>query len=62
LVGQGDNAVDFNIVTKSKALQAGEVYTFPEMVGQILSSGTFISTIANTADAVNIRVSGREIS
>ena len=62
LVGQGDTATGFNTVTKSKSLQAGEVYTFPEMVGQILSSGTFISTIADTADAVNIRVSGREIT
>jgi hypothetical protein len=62
LVGQGDTATGFNTITKSKSLQAGEVYTFPEMVGQILSSGTFISTIADTANAVNMRVSGREIS
>lgn len=62
LVGEGDTAAGFNTVTKSKSLQSGEVYTFPEMVGQILSSGTFISTIADTADAINIRVSGREIT
>lgn len=62
LVGDGDTAAGFNTVTKSKALQANEVYTFPEMVGQILSSGTFISTLADTANAINIRVSGREIT
>ena len=62
LVGQGDTADGYNTVTKSKSLAPNEVYTFPEMVGQILSAGTFISTIASAADAVNIRVSGREIS
>ncbi len=62
LVGQGDTAAGVNIVTMTKALQPTEVYTFPELVGQILNSGTFISTVASAADSVNIRVSGREIS
>lgn len=51
-----------NLITKSKTLQASEVYTFPELVGQILSPGDFISTIAGTASAINIRVSGREVT
>ena len=62
LVTQGETAANKNIITKTKSLAASEVYTFPELVGQILPSGGFISTIANTADAINIRVSGREIS
>lgn len=51
-----------NLITKTKTLQASEVYTFPELVGQILSPGDFISTIAGTASAINIRVSGREVT
>jgi hypothetical protein len=37
-------------------------YTFPEVVGQVLNSGGFISTIAGTASAINIRASGRVVS
>jgi hypothetical protein len=50
------------LITKTKTLQASEVYTFPELVGQVLGSGDFISTIAGTASAINIRVSGREVT
>ena len=62
LVTSGDTAGNQNLITKTKTLQAGEVYTFPELVGQVLMSGGFISTIAGTASAINIRVSGREIT
>ena len=48
--------------TEWKGLQFGEVYTFPELVGQVLASGGFISTIAGAADSINMRVSGREIT
>jgi hypothetical protein len=43
-------------------LQAGETYTFPEIVGQILAPSGFISTIAGTAAAINIRASGRQVT
>lgn len=51
-----------NLIVKAKSLAASETYIFPELVGQILPSGGFISTIAGTASAINMRVSGREIS
>jgi hypothetical protein len=62
LVTNAGSAGDANLITKTKTLQASEVYTFPELVGQVLSSGSFISTIAGTASAINIRVSGREVT
>ena len=62
LVAVSGSAGNTNIITKTKALQAAEVYTFPELVGQILNPGDFISTIAGTASAINMRVSGREIT
>ena len=51
-----------NLITKTKTLQPSEVYTFPELVGQVLNPGDFISTIAGTATAINMRVSGREVT
>jgi len=62
LVTSADTAGNQNLITKTKTLQAGEVYTFPELVGQVLAAGGFISTIAGTASAINIRVSGREVT
>jgi hypothetical protein len=62
LVTSGDTAGNQNLITKTKALAASEVYTFPEIVGQVLIAGGFISTIAGTATAINIRASGREVS
>ena len=62
LVTTAGSAGSSNLITKTKTLQANEVYTFPELVGQVLGSGDFISTIAGTASAINIRVSGREVT
>jgi hypothetical protein len=62
LVTVSGSAGDANLITKTKTLQPTEVYTFPELVGQVLSPGAFISTLAGTATAINIRASGREVS
>jgi len=62
LVTVAGSAGNTNLITKTKTLAASEVYTFPELVGQVLGTGDFISTIAGTASAVTIRVSGREVT
>ena len=62
LVTVSGSAGNQNLITKTKTLQPSEVYTFPELVGQVLSPGDFISTIAGTASAINMRVSGREVT
>jgi hypothetical protein len=62
LVTGGDTAGNQNLITKTKTLQAAEVYTFPEIVGQVLAASGFISTLAGTATSINIRASGREVS
>ncbi len=62
LVTAADTAGNQNLIVKTKTLQPGECYTFPEIVGQSLSAGGFISTVAGTATAINIRASGRTIS
>ncbi len=62
LVTVGGTAADSTLAVKAKTLQAGETYTFPEIVGHILAPGGFISTTASAASAVTIRASGREVS
>jgi hypothetical protein len=62
LVTSAGTAGDVNLIVKAKALQPSETYTFPELVGQILNPGGFISTIASAATTINMRVSGREVT
>jgi hypothetical protein len=62
LVTTAGTAGNVNLITKTKTLQPSEVYTFPELVGQVLNPGDFISTLAGTASAINMRVSGREVT
>ena len=62
LVTAADTAGNQNLITKTKTLQPAETYTFPELVGQVISKSGFISTLADTASAINMRVSGREVT
>ena len=62
LVATSTTAGTTNLITKTKTLQVSEVYTFPELVGQVLNVGDFISTIAGTVGTINMRVSGREVT
>ena len=51
---------EVNII-KTKSLAPGEVYMFPELLGQVLNVGDFISTLAGTGSSISFRVCGREI-
>lgn len=62
IVTNAGAAGDSNTIIKAKALNAGETYSFPELVGQILAAGDFISTTASAATSITIRASGREIT
>jgi ATP-dependent protease ClpP protease subunit len=61
LVASGGTADATNLIVDSRAIAPDETYTFPELVGQVLSSASFIST-AGTATSLTIRASGREIT
>lgn len=61
LVPDGDSPSINNIVVFNRTIGIGETYTFPEIVGHVLSAGSYISTKANDV-GLNIRASGREIS
>mgnify|MGYP003349571024 CR=1 FL=1 len=62
LVTSGGSAQTSNLVVDLRAIAPYETYTFPELVGQVLQSGSFISTIASAATSLTIRASGREIT
>lgn len=62
IVPNSGTVSDANALIKSRAIAAGECYTCPELVGQIIEPGGFISTLAGTASALSIRISGREVT
>jgi hypothetical protein len=62
LVSISGSPGDDNLIVKAKALQPGETYLFPELVGQVLTPGSSISTLTTAAASINLRVSGRVVT
>jgi len=62
LVTSGDTPGNQNLVIKTKSIAAGATYTFPELWGQYLMNGDYISTLASAATSLNIRISAREFT
>lgn len=61
IVTSGGAAGAGNTITSAKSVQPGESYTFPELVGQVLQPGDFIST-SSSALSITGRASGREVT
>jgi hypothetical protein len=51
-----------NLILDARAIAPDETYTCPELAGQVLEAGGFISTLASAATSLTIRCSGREIA
>jgi hypothetical protein len=62
LVASAGTAGASNLIIDDKPVAAGECYTCPELVGQTLEAGGFISTLAGAAASLTISASGREIT
>ena len=62
LVPNGGSASDTNLLVDARTISAGETYICPELVGHVLEDGDFISTLASSASALTVRISGFEIS
>jgi hypothetical protein len=62
LVPSAGTAGASNRVINVKTIVPGETYLCPELSGQILESGGFVSTIASAASALTIRINGQEIT
>lgn len=61
LVASGGGAGSNNIVLKLKTIEPGQAYICPEVTGQSLDPGGFISTLASAANSIVISSTGREI-
>lgn len=62
IVTSGGSANNGNLVIDTKTVVPNETYLCPELVGQVLDAGDFISTTASAATALTLRISGREIA
>jgi hypothetical protein len=62
LVTVSGSAGASNLIIDTRTIVPDETYLCPELVGQVLEAGGFISTIAGAATSLTMRVSGREIS
>lgn len=49
-------------VSVTVSILAGKTYSFNEFVGHTMEAGDFISTLAGTAAAIELRGSGRKIT
>jgi hypothetical protein len=58
IVPTSGSASNTNLIVDARSILEGETYTFPELVGHILTTGDFISTNAS-ATGLTIRASGR---
>lgn len=61
IVPSGSTAAASNLKVV-KSVSTGETYTFPELVGQVLNPGDFLSVVCSAANSIVIRVSGREVT
>ena len=62
LVQVGGAAGNANLIIDDRTVVPGETYLCPELVGQEMDPGAFISTIASNATSLTLRISGREIT
>ena len=62
LVTVTGSASTSNLIIDTRSIAPEETYACPELVGQALEPGGFISTLASAATSLTIRASGREIT
>ena len=62
IVPASGSVADSNLIIDAKTIFPGETYTCPELVGQVLEPGAFVSTLAGAATALTMRISGREVA
>lgn len=62
LVASGGSASSANLIIQLRPIAPGECYRCPELVGQSIEPGGFISTLAGAAGSLTISATGREIT
>jgi hypothetical protein len=58
LVPSGGSAGSSNLIIKNKTILPGQTYECPELVGQLLEAGGFISTLATDGTSLTCRANG----
>jgi hypothetical protein len=61
IVPNGGVASASNRILSLRSIMPGETYNCPELVGHVLDNGAAISTLCDTASALIICISGREV-
>lgn len=56
------SAGNANLSIKQYSIGASQTYTFPEITGQVLPTGAKIVTLVSATGAINMRISGREVT
>lgn len=51
-----------NLIIAQRSIAPRETYPCPELIGQVLQPGDFISTLAGAAVSLTMRASGRQIT
>jgi len=51
-----------NLIIDTITIPSGDTYLCPELVGQVLSSNDYISTLAGTSSSITISAAGREVT
>lgn len=62
LVPLGGTAVAENRIMGPREIAPGQTYLLSEAMGHVIANGGTIWAVASVADAISIRVSGREIT
>lgn len=62
IVTSGGSANNGNLMIDTKTVVPNETYLCPELIGQVLDGGDFISTTASVGSSLTLRISGREIA
>lgn len=62
IVASGDSAGSDNLFIKTHTILPGKTYHCPEVVGQVMLTGGFISTLASAANALTCKIDGVEIT
>lgn len=62
IVPPSGSASNTNRFVITKTIVPNETYLCPELSGQVIESGGFLSTLASAASALSIRINGQEIT
>jgi len=61
VVQSGGSAGNNNLIIDSVTIEPGKSYLCPELIGLILESGDFVSTLSSNLSALVINMAGRTI-